>query len=125
MWNEANQILSQAAERIRHGVVDFLPGLLALVLVLVLALLVAWIVRSMVRRSLRGFDFDRRVQQWGFPALIEWSPSKSPTLLMARLSFWTVVLLGALVGVSALDASLTNMLAIRFSRICRTWWRRC
>jgi hypothetical protein len=105
MWNEANQILNQTAERIRRGVVDFLPGLLALVL--------AWIVRSMVGRSLRRFEFDRRARQWGFPALIEWSPSKSPTLLMARLSFWTVMLMGALAGMSALDANLTRLLAIR------------
>ncbi len=92
---------------------DFLPGLLALVLVLVLTVLVAWIVRSMVRRSLRGVDFDRRTSQWGFAALSEWSPAKSPTLLMARIAFWVVMLMGALVGVSALDASLTNMLAMR------------
>jgi hypothetical protein len=113
MWNEANQILNQAAERIRHGMAEFLPGLLAFVLVLVLALVIAWIVRTMVRRSLRRFDFDRRAAQWGFPALLEWSPSKSPTLLMARLSFWTVVLLGALAGVSALDANLTTLLTVR------------
>ena len=113
MWNEANQILNQAAERIRHGVVDFLPGLLALVLVMVLTLVVAWIVRAMVRRSLRGFDFDRRAAAWGFPSLVEWSPSKSPTLLMARISFWTVVLMGALAALSALDASLTQMLAMQ------------
>jgi Mechanosensitive ion channel, conserved TM helix len=113
MWNEANQILNQAAERIRHGMADFLPGLLAFVLVLVLALVIAWIVRTMVRRSLRRFDFDRRAAQWGLPALAEWSPSKSPTLLMARISFWTIVLLGALAGISALDANLTNMLTVR------------
>jgi len=113
MWNEAHQILNQAAERIRRGVIDFLPGLLALVLVLALTFLVAWIVRAMVRRSLRGIDFDRRASQWGFPALTEWSPSKSPTQLMASISFWTVLLMGALAGVSALDAKLTNMLAMR------------
>ena len=113
MWNEANQILSQAAERIRHGMAEFLPGLLAFVLVLALALVIAWIVRVMVKRSLRKLDFDLRAAQWGLSALVEWAPSKSPTLMIARLSFWTIVLLGALAGVSALDANLTNMLTIR------------
>ena len=113
MWNEANQLLNQAAGRIIRSVAEFLPSLLALVLVLALALLVAWIVRGMVRRSLRGFDFDRRTGQWGFSALAEWSPAKSPTLLMASIAFWTVILVGALIGVSALDANLTNLLAMR------------
>jgi len=113
MWKEANQILDQAAARIIRRVAEFLPSLLALALVLVLALVVAWIVRGMVRRSLRSFDFDRRAGQWGFAALAEWSPSKSPALLISRVVFWTVILLGALTAVSVLDANLTNLLAMR------------
>ena len=113
MWNEANQILHQAAQRIARSVANFLPSLLALGLVLMLTVVVAWMVRVMVRRSLRRFDFDRRAGQWGFSAMGEWSPSKSPTLLMARLAFWTVMLLGALAGLSVLDANLTNLLVMR------------
>ncbi|MBI4902175.1 MAG: hypothetical protein HY820_00980 [Acidobacteria bacterium] len=113
MWNEANQILRQAADRIIRGIGDFLPGLLAFVLVLVLSLLFAWVVRGMVRRSLRRFDFDRRAGEWGVSMLSEWSPTKSPTMLMARAAFWTVVVVGGLIGISVLNANLTNMLAIR------------
>lgn len=111
MWTQANQILNQAPERIARRVADFLPGLLALVLVL--TTVVAWIVRGMVRRSLRRFDFDRRAGQWGFSAMAEWSPSRSPTLLMARLAFWAVMLMGGLAGISTLDANLTNLLVIQ------------
>lgn len=113
MWTQANHILNQAAERIARRVADFLPGLLALALVLLLTIVVAWIVRGMVRRSLRRFDFDCRVGQWGFSAMAEWSPSRSPALLMARLAFWAVMLMGGLAGISTLDANHTNMLVIQ------------
>jgi hypothetical protein len=113
MWNHANQILNQAAERISRKMADFLPSLLALLLVLALTVLVAWIVQGMVRRSLRRFDFDRRAGLWGFSAITEWSPAGSPSLLMARLAFWAVILLGSMVGVGVLNADLTNMLLIR------------
>jgi hypothetical protein len=75
---------------------------------LLAAIAFAWIVRLVLRRSLRGIDFDTRMQEWGFSSLVEWSPSKSPTLLVTRLVFWAIILLGLLVGISALDANLTS-----------------
>jgi hypothetical protein len=64
-------------------------------------------------RSLTSIDFDRRVAQWGFPALAEWSPAKSPTLLATRAIAWTAMLIGFLIGISAFDVALTSQFVLR------------
>lgn len=111
MWEQLNAALQQSVNRVIAGVADFLPGVLALLLALLLSLPLAWIISRLVRRSLTTLRFDQRLSQWGFSAISEWSPSQSPTQLTSRLVYWTIVLLGLLVGLTALDASLTQGLA--------------
>jgi hypothetical protein len=73
---------------------------------------VAWVFSTILRRSLVSLDFDRRAQ-WGFSGLAEWSPLKSPTLLITRTIAWTVMFIGFLVGISAFDVALTSQMVIR------------
>jgi len=113
MSSQVNGVLNQAAARIVKSVADFVPGLLAFVVILLFGVLLAAIARRMIRSSLRGIEFDRRVKQWGLSELAEWSPSHSPSLLMAGLAYWLIILTGALVGLSALDASVTSVLVLR------------
>ena len=113
MLNEINGILKQAAARITTSIAEFLPGLLALAVVLALTAAVAWIGRSMIRRSLQRIEFDRRVDQWGLSSLAEWSPAGNPSRLIAGLMYWVIILVGLLIGLSALDATLTSTLVIR------------
>jgi hypothetical protein len=113
MWQHLSWALSQSLDRIVGGVADFLPGVLALIIVMLLALPIAWLVSRLLRRSLQGFRFDERLRQFGMTALEEWSPSRSPTLLVARLVYWMILLFGLLVGMTALNAELTSQLAIR------------
>jgi hypothetical protein len=77
---------------------------------LVAAVIVAWVVRAILRRSLRGIHFDERLDEWGFSILAEWSPSKSPTLLLCKVASWGIILLGLLIGLTALEANLTSQL---------------
>jgi Mechanosensitive ion channel, conserved TM helix len=113
MLTQVNEILNQAAIRITRSIANFLPGLLALAVLLLFAVVIGWIARVMIRRSLRGIDFDKRLERWGFSALAQWSPSRSPTLLIAGLTYWCIILMGLLVGLSALDASVTSLLVMR------------
>jgi hypothetical protein len=113
MLTEIKSILDQAAARIIRSIAEFLPGLLALFVVLVLALGIAWLGRWMLRRSLHRIDFDRRVTQWGLSGFAEWAPEHSPSRLMAGLVYWLIVLVGLLVGLSALNVRLTSELVIR------------
>jgi hypothetical protein len=113
MWDSVNRALTQAAERVIMSVAGFLPGILALILALVVSIIIAWIVAAIVRRFLRGIDFDSRLGRWGFSALAEWSPSKSPTLLVSKVCAWAIIFFGLLVGMTALAADLTSRFVYR------------
>jgi hypothetical protein len=113
MSNEVDEILKQTLSRITSALADFLPGLLALLVILPLAIIIAFIVRMIVRRSLERIRFDSRMEQWGFSPLAEFSPARSPSLLIARVVFLAILGVGILVGVSALDSNLTSALIVQ------------
>ena len=100
-------------DRIIGGIADFLPGVLAFFIVVILALPIAWIAGRLLRRSLQSMRFDERLGQMGLSTMANWSPSRSPAMLAARILFWLILLFGLLVGVTALSAEWTSRLALR------------
>jgi hypothetical protein len=113
MWDQFQALLSQSSNRIITGVANFLPGLLALLLILFFTIALVLVFRFALRRFLRGIQFDERIVRWGFPDLAEWSPARSPSLLLIRVLSWTIFILGLLAAISALDAALPSMLVVR------------
>src|ERR1700676_5550733 len=113
MSQEVDEILKQTITRITNAVANFLPGLLALLVIIPLAIIIAFILRAIVRRSLERVRFDKRMDQWGFSAVAEFSPAQSPTELTARTVFLAILGIGILVGLSALDSSLPSMLIVQ------------
>jgi mechanosensitive ion channel-like protein len=113
MWDEFHALLSQSWSRIFTAVANFLPGLLALLVIMLFTIALAGLFRLVLRRFLRGIHFDEWVIRWGFPDLAEWSPKRSPSLLLIRIVSWAIVILGFLAGISALDAALPSMLVVR------------
>jgi hypothetical protein len=113
MWEEVEQSLSQSMTKMLSQLVSLLPGIIALTTALLVSVLIAWALSAILRRSLAGFDFDRRVAQWGFPALAEWSPSSSPTLLLTRAIAAGVIFIGFLIGISAFDGALPSQFVVR------------
>jgi len=109
MWNQARHALNESMGRLLSQFANLLPGIMALIVALLVSALVAWIFAVIVRRSLTGIHFDQRLSGWGLP-LSEWSPSKSPTLLVARVVSWVVILIGFLIGLASFDATLTSQL---------------
>jgi hypothetical protein len=79
---------------------------------LCLSAIVAWTLGLVLRRSLRGLDVDAKLERWGWSGLADLSPGKSPARLVVRVTRFGVMFLGALVGLTALDASLTSQLVI-------------
>jgi Conserved TM helix len=112
MSDQVNGILRQTTARVSTALANFLPSLLAFVIIFALTLLVALVLRTIIRRSLQRIQFDSRMDRWGFSSVNDWSPSRSPTLLIARASFLTVLLVGILIGVSAFDSQLTSQLIV-------------
>ncbi len=116
MWNEINGIMVRAANQSAERIAHFLPGVLVLAVLLLGAALGSIVVRAVLLRLLRGIDFDRRTTHIGFSVLTDWTPTISPSLLVARAAQWTVLLLGILMGLSALDATIPTALALTVFR---------
>jgi len=111
MWTQIDDALRESLSRVLTSLASLLPGLVALLLSITLAALLGIVARWILTRLLRAFRFDERLERWGASALAEWSPANSPTLLVGRMVHWMLVLLGAMVGLAALDATLmTTML---------------
>lgn len=108
MWRQAEQALNDSVTRLVTGIAHLLPGVVALVVAVAFAALVAWVLGIILRRSLRGLDFDARTERWGWAGIAEVSPGKSPSLLVVRVARAGVVFVGLLVGIAALDASVTT-----------------
>jgi hypothetical protein len=110
MWEQFRKIVSQSAGRIADNIAAFLPGVLAFLAISACAIVAAGIVHWLLLRLLRRIGFDRRADLAGFSSLAEWSPSRSPALLVARVVAWGVLLVGLLLGIASLNSPLTSRL---------------
>jgi hypothetical protein len=113
MWEQAQQALNQSMVRVMNELASLVPGVVALIIALVFSSLIAAILYFVLRRVLTGLQFDEHLARWGFRAIADWSPNKSPTLLATRLVCWAVMLVGFLVGIAAFDSTLTSQLVLR------------
>jgi hypothetical protein len=111
MGEQISEIFRRAAIRTADNVANFLPGLVVLLVILLGAFLVALSVRMILLRILRGVEFDRRAQQLGL-AVSDWSPTAGPSVLVGRTAMWVILVLGLLVGISALDATMPAQFAM-------------
>lgn len=105
MWQQVHSALSQSAHRVLFKLASFLPGLVALLVAVIVLALIGAAIAAILRRILISAKFDERLARNSTDALSDWSPSGSPTLLVARIVFWACVVLGFIIGISAFDAS--------------------
>ncbi len=105
MWQQVHSALSQSAHRVLFKLASFLPGLVALLVAVIVLALVGAALAAILRRILVSAKFDERMARNSTDAFSDWSPSGSPTLLVARIVFWACVVLGFIIGISAFDAS--------------------
>ena len=111
MVEQFDRALRLATTRIVDNVANFLPGALVFFVLLVGAWAVAVVLRYALRRALTGLDFDRRAEPLGV-SLASWTPSGSASTLVASAAYWTVLALGLLLGLTALDAALPSQFAL-------------
>jgi hypothetical protein len=110
MMEQIERALNQAGTRIIEGIANFLPGALVLLSLFAGALLLAILVRYVLLRALRGVEFDRRAELLGL-SLGDWSPSRSGAEMIAGIAYWTILAVGLLLGLTALDAALPTRFA--------------
>ena len=112
MWEQVDRILRQATSNTVNQVANFLPGVVVSLALLIGAVIVAALARRLVARALQGLDADRRAEQLGLSMLADWSASRSPSQVIARTVQWTIVILGVLVALTALDATMPSKFAL-------------
>ncbi|HZB89486.1 MAG TPA: hypothetical protein VE291_12550 [Terracidiphilus sp.] len=105
-----SEALHQSFYRVLSLLIAVLPGLLAFFVALGLFTLIGMAVSALLRRGLRLVNFDDRLTH--YRAAGTWTATSSPTAIVARVSFWGCVLLGLIVGVSAVDASFATATAL-------------
>ncbi len=111
MWAHADRILEQATTQISDHIANFLPGLLVSLMLMLATFVVALLARLVLVRALRGLEFDRRAEQWGLEPIVGWLAA-SPSVAVARVVFWTIVILGLLVSLTTLNAAIPSLLAL-------------
>jgi hypothetical protein len=116
MWTQVENILAEATHRSVESVAAFMPGMLALMMILLTAIIIAFVARFIVLRGLRGIDFDQRAARWGMGAFGDWSRNKGLSAFVARVVQWTILVLGLLTGLTALDAVMPAEFALSIFR---------
>lgn len=111
MVEQVDRALRLAGTRIVESIANFLPGALVFLVLMVGSLFIALAVRYGLLRVLSGLDFDRRAELLGL-SLADWTPSQSPSRLIASVGYWTILGLGVLLGLTALDAALPSRFAV-------------
>jgi hypothetical protein len=112
MWAQLDGILRQAGGRVGEQIAAALPSVLAALVLLTLTALLAVAARLLLIRGLESIDFDHRAERLGLVPPPNWPPGSKPTMIVARAVQWTIVILGGLLSLTALDAALPSRLAI-------------
>ncbi len=95
--------LHQSLYRVLSLLIAILPGILAFFVAFCIFTLIGMGISALLRRGLTWIKADERFARTRLA--VDWTPSSSPTEIVARSSFWACVLLGLVIGVSAFDAS--------------------
>src|SRR5580692_1340280 len=105
MGQQIGFALKDSTHRVLIKLASFLPGLLALLVAVVILTAIGALLALVLRRILTAVRFDERFARTQTANVADWSPSHSPTMLVARTAFWACVLLGCFIGISAFDAA--------------------
>jgi hypothetical protein len=112
MWAQVDRILRQATAQAASHIANFLPSVLVSLMLILATAVVALLARVLLVRVLRGLEFDRRAEQWGLAVLVGWPASTSPSQTVALVVFWTILILGLLLSLTALNATIPSRLAL-------------
>jgi hypothetical protein len=109
MWEQTKLIFLESLERTAAALARLAPGIIGLLLVVALALVGAAVLRAALRRVCERLDLDARARQWGL--VRPNARGAPPSLLIERLGGWTVLALGAVLGLQVFDAAAATMLS--------------
>jgi hypothetical protein len=111
MWDQITEMMRSATLKMAQNIAELLPGIVGLLLIVAGAILIAVLLRGLVLRALRGLQFDQRAEHLGFGSTDDWGPMGGLSLIVARVVMWTVIVVGILTGLSALDPVMASAFA--------------
>jgi hypothetical protein len=103
IWHHMSDALHQSLYRVLSLLIAILPGILAFFVALAVFTLIGMAISAILRRAMVWAKFDDYLARTR--GKVEWTPTTSPSALIARASFWACIVLGLIIGVSAFDAS--------------------
>ena len=112
MWAQIDRILREATNQIADQVANFLPGLLVALLLVLATVIVAVLVRALLVRALRGLEFDQWAERTGLVALVGRPVAASPSNSLSQVVYWTILFMGLLVSLTALNATIPSRFAL-------------
>ncbi len=113
IWHHMSDALNQSLYRVLSLLIAVLPGILALFVAIAVFTLIGMAISAILRRGLNLVKFDDQIVRHRGGG--DWSPTTSPTAIVARVSFWACVFLGLIIGVSAFDASYATAATLPIS----------
>ena len=125
MWTQVSQSLHESMARVISRIATLLPGILAFIVAVLFFAAIAWLLAWVVRMFLTAIRIDERLAR-GTNAIAEWSPTYTPTILITRVVFWCVVLVGFLVGWKPLaHPQIICSLRVYWATFPMSWARWC
>jgi hypothetical protein len=95
----------EVMDRLGHAA----PRLLAVLTLIVVGWAVAAVARRLVVRICRALNADARCARWGLTAgLVRSGIRQAPSLLVGRLTFWTIFFVTLLMAIEALEMPATS-----------------
>jgi hypothetical protein len=110
MWDRIRRTFLDAIDRTAVSLAKLLPGLVVLILCLATSILLALLLKRLVARICARLELDRRLREWGM-AQPSAEGRSSPSELLEKLVKWTILSLGFVVGLAALESTTTTALA--------------
>ena len=108
MREDWTQILVTSSREVLQRLIMVAPRVLAMLTLVVAGWIVAFLARRVAVRLLGAADFDGSCARWGFTSILaRRGARRSPSETVGRLVFWTLFLIGALMGIEALEIPAT------------------
>lgn len=110
MWERIKHTFLEAIDRTLLSLTRLIPGLFVMVVCIAAGLLLAFVLKRLVARLCVRLELDRRLREWGM-ARPKTEGQLSPSELLERLVKWTVLTLGFVIGLAALESTTASALA--------------
>src|ERR1700733_6893764 len=92
IWHHMSDALHQSLYRVLSLLIAVLPGILAFFVSLAVFTVIGMVISAVLRRGLSWVRFDDRLTTYRGSG--DWTPTNSPTAIVARAPFWGCVFLG-------------------------------